>query len=182
MEQKKPLVLVELPIPSLDVGQVLVKIEYSGICGKHLDEISGKQGPDPYLPHLLGHEGAGIVEEIGPGVRTLQSGDHVVVHWTQGVGIDSAPPRFMWIDTVVSAGWATTFPRKRTFQLAELLLVTGIIVGYGFAVVSLGIFDGLFDEVRVHPNVSRCPPFPALARRREVPRAGFRSRRARKPR
>ena len=101
--------MVELEMPSLDVGQVLVKVEYSGICGKQLDEISGKQGPDPYLPHLLGHEGGGIVAEIGPGVRKVSAGDHVVVHWTKGAGIDSAPPRFKWDGAVISAGWATTF-------------------------------------------------------------------------
>src|SRR5438105_3934752 len=61
--QNSPLVLADVEIPKLAVGQVLVKIAFSGICGKQLDEISGRQGNDPYLPHLLEHEGAGTVTE-----------------------------------------------------------------------------------------------------------------------
>ena len=109
VEQKAPLAVEELQMPPLDVGQILVKVQYSGICGKQMDEISGRQGPDKFLPHLMGHEGAGIVVETGPGVRKVKAGDHVVLHWTKGAGIDSVPPRFKWDDRVVSAGWATTF-------------------------------------------------------------------------
>ena len=109
VEQNKPLVVTEVELPQLAVGQVLVKVEYSGICGKQLEEISGKRGKDPYLPHLLGHEGAGIVVDVGPGVRKVKDGDHVVLHWMKGSGIDSAPPRFMWNGTTASAGWVTTF-------------------------------------------------------------------------
>ena len=52
VEQNAPLVLVDLEIPPLEPGQVLVKLQYSGICGKQLEEISGKRGHDPYLQHL----------------------------------------------------------------------------------------------------------------------------------
>jgi len=109
VKQKAPLVVAEVEIPKLDAGQVLVKVECSGICGKQLDELSGRQGEDRFLPHLLGHEGAGIVVDIGPGVRKVKKGDHVVLHWMKGSGIDSNPPRFMWNGTAVSAGWVTTF-------------------------------------------------------------------------
>ncbi len=108
VEQNKPLVLGEFPIPDLAVGQVLVKVSYSGICGKQIDEIEGKQ-PDKFLPHLLGHEGSGIVVQIGAGVRKVKIGAHVVLHWMKGSGIDSEPPRFQWGDKIVSAGWVTTF-------------------------------------------------------------------------
>ena len=107
--QNEPLVVAEVKVPPLDVGQVLVKTEYSGVCGKQLEEINGKRGEDPYLPHLLGHEGAGVVADVGPGVRKVKSGDHVVLHWIKGSGIDSAPPRFDWDGIQVSAGWVTTF-------------------------------------------------------------------------
>ena len=53
----------------LSKGQVLVKIFYSGICGSQLGEISGVKGKDKFLPHLLGHEGTGIVKKVGPGVK-----------------------------------------------------------------------------------------------------------------
>ncbi|MFC2019504.1 zinc-binding dehydrogenase [Chloroflexota bacterium] len=109
VNQNEPLVVAEIEIPKLDVGQVLVKVEYSSICGKQLGEISGTRGEDPFVPHLLGHEGGGIVEDVGPSVRKVKRGDHVVLHWMKGSGIDSAPPRFMWNGTVVSAGCCTTF-------------------------------------------------------------------------
>ena len=108
-EQNAPLVVADVDVPDLDVGQVLVDLSYSGICGKQLEEISGKRGPDAYLPHLLGHEGAGVVTSIGPGVKKVNAGDHVVLHWVKGSGIDSAPPRYNWDGTSVSAGWVTTF-------------------------------------------------------------------------
>lgn len=108
-KQNSPLAVDQVDIPALDVGQVLVKVEYSGICGKQLEEINGKRGADPYLPHLLGHEGAGVVSDIGPGVTKVSAGDHVVLHWMKGSGINSSPPRFSRDGSTISAGWVTTF-------------------------------------------------------------------------
>jgi len=110
VEQRKPLVVDEVELPdSLDVGQVLVKIHYSGICGSQLGEIDGVKGEDRFLPHLLGHEAAATVMEVGPGVRTVRSGDAVVLHWRKGQGIESAPPKYRWRGRTVNAGWLTTF-------------------------------------------------------------------------
>ena len=55
----EPLRVIELEIPRLKKGQVLVEILYSGACGTQLGEISGKRGEDKFLPHCLGHEGVG---------------------------------------------------------------------------------------------------------------------------
>ena len=86
---KKPLfVSSELTIPPLKRGQILVKLAYSGICKSQIMEIEGKRGEDKYLPHLLGHEGSGVVEKIGPGVTTAKEGDHVVLHWRKSKGIE----------------------------------------------------------------------------------------------
>lgn len=104
-----PLVIDHLNIPRLDVGQVLVKVCCSGICGKQIGEISGLYGEDKYLPHLLGHEGGGIVIETGPGVTNVRKGDHVVMHWRKGVGIESSPPRYQRDAGYVGGGWVTTF-------------------------------------------------------------------------
>ena len=54
---------------NLKRGQVLVKLKFTGICGKQIDEIKGIGGKDPYLPHLLGHEGSGLVLKVGPSVK-----------------------------------------------------------------------------------------------------------------
>jgi S-(hydroxymethyl)glutathione dehydrogenase / alcohol dehydrogenase len=108
--QHAPLVIDEIELPDrLHAGQVLVRIHYSGICGSQLGEIDGVKGPDAYLPHLLGHEAGATVVEVGPGVTHVAPGDHVVVHWRKGAGIEAAPPGYRWQGRKLNAGWATTF-------------------------------------------------------------------------
>lgn len=110
VEQHKPLVVDEVNLPSeLKYGQVLVKIHYTTICGSQLGEIDGVKGVDKYLPHLLGHEGSGVVEKCGEGVKVVKTGDHVVLHWREGKGIQSATPNYTWKDKNVNAGLITTF-------------------------------------------------------------------------
>ena len=110
VELHKPLEIIELDLPdNLGVGQVLVKVLFSGICGSQLGEIDGVKGDDKFLPHLMGHEGSGIVMEVGPGVSEVTSGDLVVLHWRKGLGIESSPPSYKWNGRKVNAGWITTF-------------------------------------------------------------------------
>lgn len=112
VELKKPLVIDEIQLPErLDVGQVLVEIHSSGICGSQLGEIDGAKGEDKFLPHLLGHEASGTVLEVGPGVRQARPGDKVVLHWRKGPGIESPVPAYTWQGRKVNAGWITTFNR-----------------------------------------------------------------------
>ena len=93
VEQKKPLIIDEIELPSgLEIGQVLVKIHYSGICGSQLGEIDGAKGSDVYLPHLLGHEASGSVIAVGQGVKQVKQNDLVVLHWRKGLGIEGVPP------------------------------------------------------------------------------------------
>ena len=89
-----PLSVLELEVPSVGPGQVLVDVIYSGVCYTQVMEARGLRGPDPYVPHCLGHEGSGIVEHIGPGVTKVTPGDHVVLHWMEGSGIDAATPYY----------------------------------------------------------------------------------------
>lgn len=111
--QHRPLVVDEVSLPpSLDVGQVLVNVHYSSICGSQLGEIDGVKGPDRYLPHLLGHEGSGTVEAIGPGVTQVQVGQQVVLHWRKGPGIEAKPPIYTWRGRDCHAGWVTTFNQQ----------------------------------------------------------------------
>ena len=110
VEQNKPLVIDEVELPrELDFGQVLVQVHYSGICGSQLGEISGVKGRDPYLPHLLGHEGSGTVIETGPNVTHVKVDDHVVMHWRPGSGIEANPPKYHWKGKILNAGYVTTF-------------------------------------------------------------------------
>ena len=84
----------------------------SGICGAQLNEIQGIKGEDKFLPHLLGHEGGGVVLETGPGVTQVKAGDHVVMHWRKGAGIQSRTPQYRWNGRTVNAGWVTTFNER----------------------------------------------------------------------
>lgn len=105
-----PLVLADLEVPrELRYGQVLVKVLYSGICGSQIGEIAGVKGPDPWLPHLLGHEGAGRVIAVGEGVATVAEGNLVVMHWMEGAGLCGPTPKYTWNGRVVNAGFVTTF-------------------------------------------------------------------------
>ena len=110
VEINQPLVVAELQMPEvLSYGQVHVELRYSGICGAQINEIEGAKGPDKFLPHLLGHEGSGIVQRIGPGVKTVKPGDHVVLHWRPSSGLQAEPAKYIWNGRAVNAGWVTTF-------------------------------------------------------------------------
>lgn len=106
-----PLVLHDLYIPAtLEPGQVLVRVMASGICGAQLGEIAGVKGLDRHMPHLLGHEGAGVVLKCGPGVTHIAVDDHVVMHWRKGDGIEAAPAMYISRDgQPIGAGRVTTF-------------------------------------------------------------------------
>ena len=105
-----PLVVDEIQMPErLEYGQVLVKVKYSGVCGSQIGEMDGVKGEDRHLPHLLGHEGSGIVEKCGPGVSRVRPDDHVVLHWRKGDGIESPTPKYMRNGKAINAGWVTTF-------------------------------------------------------------------------
>lgn len=148
VELNQPLVVDEIDLPdALAVGQVLVRVQTSGICGSQLGEIDGVKGPDRYLPHLLGHEGFAVVLDVGANVTRVKAGDHVVMHWRKGAGIDAAPPRYRWGAKALNAGYVTTFndhavvsenrltrvPPSTSPDLAALL---GCALTTGFGVVS----------------------------------------------
>lgn len=110
VENHKPLVVAEVELPKeLSFGQVLVKVHYSGICGAQINEIEAAKGPDKFLPHLLGHEGSGTALAVGPGVKTVKKGDHVVLHWRPSDGLQSETPTYQWDGRRINAGWVTTF-------------------------------------------------------------------------
>lgn len=108
-KKNKPLKILKLKIPKLKKGQVLVKLIFSGICRSQLMEIGGLRGKDPYLPHLLGHEGFGEVIEIGPMVKKVKVGQKVILSWIKSKGINAAGPIYYLNETRINAGPITTF-------------------------------------------------------------------------
>ncbi|QVL57837.1 MAG: zinc-binding dehydrogenase [Simkaniaceae bacterium] len=109
VECGKPLELMELEIPKLQEGQVLVKMSYSGICRTQLNEINGLKGPDPYLPHTLGHEGSGTVYSVGPGVTKVKVADPVILTWIIGKGKGPRGTIYTSGNTKVNSGAISTF-------------------------------------------------------------------------
>jgi S-(hydroxymethyl)glutathione dehydrogenase/alcohol dehydrogenase len=81
----EPLSIETVQLEGPKVGEVLVEIKATGIC--HTDEFT-RSGADPegLFPAILGHEGAGVVVETGPGVTTLKKGDHVIPLYTPECG------------------------------------------------------------------------------------------------
>lgn len=101
---------IELPPP--EAGQVTVEVAFSGVCHSQLMEARGKRGDDPYLPHLLGHEGSGTVIAVGEGVTKVNIGDKVVLGWIKGSGMNVAGPKLRQGDHVINAGAVTTFATR----------------------------------------------------------------------
>lgn len=108
-EINAPLKIRDVGLTPLKTGQVLVRVLISGLCGAQLQEIKGFKGNAKFLPHLMGHEGCGIVESVGLGVTTVDVGDKVVMHWRQGSGIESDFPQYELNKKLISSGKVTTF-------------------------------------------------------------------------
>lgn len=111
-ETGKPLRCVTLQLPDLKPGQIIVDVAYSGVCHSQLNEVKGLRGPDPFLPHTLGHEGSGTVVEIGDGVTKVKPGDRVVLTWLKGTGADVPSTTYELDGTTVNSGAIGTFMRR----------------------------------------------------------------------
>jgi S-(hydroxymethyl)glutathione dehydrogenase/alcohol dehydrogenase len=77
----KPLSIETVQLEGPKFGEVLIEVKATGICHTDKYTLSGAD-PEGLFPSILGHEGAGVVVEVGPGVRSLQKGDHVIPLYT----------------------------------------------------------------------------------------------------
>ena len=122
-----PLVVEEVATPVPEQGQVLVRVETSGLCHTDIHAAHGDWPVKPAPPFIPGHEGVGIVERVGPGVTRLHEGDRVAVPWLGwACGACEA----------CASGWETLCPNAR---------YTGYTVNGGFAeyVIAEAAFAGL---------------------------------------
>ena len=84
-EPKKPLVIEEIEVEKPREGEVLLRVVASGVC--HTDAFTlSSEDPEGVFPAILGHEGAGVVVEVGEGVTSLKPGDHVIPLYTAECG------------------------------------------------------------------------------------------------
>jgi len=123
----QPLTIEEVPTPTPGAGEVLVRVETSGLCHTDIHAANGDWPVKPSPPFIPGHEGVGIVERVGAGVTRVRAGDRVAVPWLGwACGACEA----------CASGWETLCPNAR---------YTGYTVNGGFAeyVVADAAFVGL---------------------------------------
>ncbi|ERJ20318.1 alcohol dehydrogenase protein [Salinisphaera shabanensis E1L3A] len=84
-EAGKPLTLEEIDVAPPKAGEVLVRIVATGVCHTDAFTLSGAD-PEGFFPRILGHEGGGVVEEVGEGVTSVSPGDHVIPLYTAECG------------------------------------------------------------------------------------------------
>ena len=85
-EAGKPLEIEEVDLAKPAAGEVLVQIVATGVCHTDAFTLSGAD-PEGLFPVILGHEGGGIVQEVGPGVTSVKPGDHVIPLYTPECGV-----------------------------------------------------------------------------------------------
>ena len=117
-----PLIVKNIAIPELLEGQVLVKVLFSGVCRSQLMEVRGGRGNDPWIPHLLGHEGAGIVVAVGEGVSKVKPDDEVILGWVKGDGLDAPGAKYSCGDQVINSGRVTTFCNYTVVSESRLVI------------------------------------------------------------
>ncbi len=113
-EIRKPLTLVDLPVPVPNTKELLVKISACGVCHTELDEIEGRM-PPPQFPVILGHQVVGRVEQKGRNSNKFESGDRVGIAW------------------ISSTCEACIFCNEGTENLCEKFKATGRDVNGGYA-------------------------------------------------
>jgi S-(hydroxymethyl)glutathione dehydrogenase/alcohol dehydrogenase len=85
-EPNTPLRIEEFELPDLGPRHVRVRLVASGVCHSDWHVIKG-EWPHIPIPSILGHEGAGVVEEVGSAVKGVAVGDHVVLSWKRNCGL-----------------------------------------------------------------------------------------------
>ena len=125
VETGKPLELMDIEIPKLKEGQVLVDVLYSGICRTQVLECRGHKGEDKFLPHCLGHEGTGKVLEVGIGVTKVKEDDYVLLSWMKGEGYDVPGTVYGSNGYRINAGGITTFMNQSVISENRLTRING---------------------------------------------------------
>lgn len=110
-ETSQPLRVIQLSVPDLKPGQVLVEVAYGGLCRSQILEVRGLRGPDKFLPHVLGHEGSGTVLKVGKGVTKVKQGDQVVLSWIKGTGAEVHSTVYESPEGPINSGAVSAFGR-----------------------------------------------------------------------
>jgi len=153
IEKNKPLHVDDIILPKkLSFGQVKVKMLTSGLCGAQLQEIAGLKDNEKFMPHLIGHEGCGIVEDVGEDVSKVKKGDKVVLHWRKGSGIEAKLANYSWYDREISGGRVTTLAEKVIVSENRVTVVEKDIDNEFCTLLGCGLSTG-FSVVNKDANV-----------------------------
>jgi S-(hydroxymethyl)glutathione dehydrogenase/alcohol dehydrogenase len=85
-------------------------------------EVRGGRGKDPWLPHMLGHEGSGIVLSVGVGVKKVKSGDAVILGWMKGDGLDADGAKYKIGNQTINSGRVTTLSNYTVVSESRLVI------------------------------------------------------------
>ena len=148
-EAKSPLRIEELDLQEPGPGEVSVKMMASGVCHSDWHVVKGEWTHE--LPSVLGHEGAGIVETVGPNVTSVKPGDHVILSWKTSCGLCE----------MCQKGWPNLCDRSPTARSKPIVRATETMVNQ-----MAGL--GTFGSYTVVPEVAAVPidkdvPFPQAA-------------------
>jgi len=133
-------VLEEVTVEAPRAGEVLVRLAASGVCGSDVHAVHGRANVLKNMPMVLGHEGAGVIEEVGPGIADLKRGDHVVIamygpcgicgtcssgklHFCEGPEMRSVYGEMPDGSTRLSLGGAPAYPFVGVGSMAEYAVV-----------------------------------------------------------
>ena len=126
--EKRPLELIDMPVPEPKSREILVKISACGVCHTELDEIEGRLRPE--IPIILGHEIVGRVESLGSGVTKFEIGDRVGIAWIYSAcgkcrfcqeGNENLCPEFKGTGCQVNGGYAeyTVVPEDFAYLIPD---------------------------------------------------------------
>ena len=138
-EPKTPLVIEELELDEPSHGEVMVRMVASGVCHSDWHVVKGEWVHMP-LPTVLGHEGAGVIESVGPGVATVKPGDHVILSWRASCGLCE----------MCQKGWPNLC--EQTLETKSMLRVRGT-----GAEINRMAGLGTFGSYQVVPEVAAVP-------------------------
>jgi S-(hydroxymethyl)glutathione dehydrogenase/alcohol dehydrogenase len=173
-EPNTPLQLEEFDPPALGPEHVRVKLAASGVCHSDWHIIKGEWPHSP-IPSILGHEGAGVVEEVGTAVRGIAVGDHVVLSWKRNCGLcemcqkgypnlcDEVPdertfPRFRGSDrTIRKLLGLGTFSTETVVPQDVVIRIDRAVPLQQAALIGCGVLTGVgavINTARVEPGAS----------------------------
>lgn len=163
-EIRKPLEILEMPDPTLTPNGVIIRVEANGICRSDWHAWMGDWnwfGVNLKLPHVLGHEFCGVIEEVGSEVRSFKKGDRVIVPFSQGDGTcehcKSGHQNVCENYTSPGFDYWGGFGRFVHVPNAELNLVTlpdniDFVEAAALGCRFMTSFHGIVDQVKVRPG------------------------------